>query len=604
MTVSRTRCARIAPSSRALFTLLVVPLALGGCLERELRPLVPCVSQGFIESVEANAVDKVDLLFMVDNSGSMKEEQASLAEQLPRLVRVLTSGDRTGDGLSDDDFQPVKDLHVAVITSDMGVGGQTVPPVNTCTRAPLLGDDGLLRTIGAAGADCLAAYPGFLAYVPATTTQTPEQFGIDFGCVARAGTTGCGFEQQLEAPLKALTSSTSAIRFFGDTRGHGDAGNAGFMRPDSVLAIVVVTDEEDCSVAAGSEGIFDQSAGSAFSGDLNLRCFRYPGAQWPVQRYIDGFKALRPGRENLVVFGAITGVPVDLIRQPVASSTAAITPDYDGILADPRMTQVEDIDSTVGPRLVPSCSRPNPDGTTATAFPPRRIVEVAKGFGANGIVQSICQNDFAGALNAIIAKIADALGDVCLPRKLNADEHGLVRCDVVELIPPPGSLPDQPTSCADLPGVEPTPIARPNVTDGSIACKVIQRAVVDGAPEAGDGWFYDDFSEANSTSCPGGQRIAFAEGALPPNGIRVNLECLQRIQGSGGGASAAVQLGTGCDPLSAVPEENPCAVASLVCEPNSRTCQVGCSTNADCPTSLVCDTASGAGVCRNPICVD
>ena len=38
-------------------------------------------------------IDKVDLLFVVDNSGSMREEQASLRAQFPRLVDVLTSGD-------------------------------------------------------------------------------------------------------------------------------------------------------------------------------------------------------------------------------------------------------------------------------------------------------------------------------------------------------------------------------------------------------------------------------------------------------------------------------------------------------------------------------
>ena len=42
--------------------LLTSGLATMGCLDRELRPLVPCVSQGFVESVAQNAVDKVDLL--------------------------------------------------------------------------------------------------------------------------------------------------------------------------------------------------------------------------------------------------------------------------------------------------------------------------------------------------------------------------------------------------------------------------------------------------------------------------------------------------------------------------------------------------------------
>ncbi len=573
--------------------LLAAGVATTGCLDRELRPLVPCVSQGFVESVQQNAVDKVDLLFMVDNSGSMSEEQASLGSELPRLVTVLTTGDRTGNGASSDDFAPVKNLHVGVVTCDMGVGGFNVP---TCTRNPQFGDDGLLRTAGNTSVTgCMATYPKFLEYIPGTSPQTPDQFGADFRCVAAAGTGGCGFEQQLEAPLKAVTLSTSPTTFYAGTRGHGDVENAGFIRDDSVIAIVVVTDEEDCSIRSGYEEIYNQMS-PTFTGDLNLRCYLYKEPQYPVQRYIDGFKALRPGRESLVVFGAITGVPLDLIP-----STGS--PNYSGILADPRMVEAVDTSpGTTGARLVPSCNVPG----RGIAFPPRRIVEVAQGFGDNGIVQSICQESFTGALDAIISKIADALGNVCLPRKLNPDDTGLVGCDVVEVIPPPNTFVGQPNSCADLGGVNLEP-KRVN-PDGSIECAVVQLATIGNIPAAGEGWYYDNFSAETVTSCGAdGQRIAFTAGAIPPNGVVVNLECLQRIQGSGGGTGTLIQVGTFCDPAGTTPDSNPCASASptaLACEPVSRTCQFGCATDANCPSSLLCDTSSGAGFCRNPICVD
>jgi len=341
----------------------------------------------------------LDLLFMVDNSGSMSEEQASLATELPRLVSVLMTGDRTGDGPTGDDFEPFATLHVGVVTSDMGVAGYVVP---TCTRAPLLGDDGVLRTTGnTLIAGCVATYPKFLAYEPGVSIETPEQFGEGFRCVAVAGISGCGFEQQLEAALKALTPSTSAIRFFMGMSGHGDTENAGFLRPNSLVAVVLVTDEEDCSVRAGSEDIFN-STSATYTGDLNLRCFNYSDARYPVERYIDGLRALRTGRESLVVFSAIVGVPVELV--PTG------TPDYDAILSDPRM--VEMLDTTMPSRLIPSC---NVVGR-GVAFPPRRIVEVARGFGDNGTVQSICQANFSGALDAIIAKLSAASGTgVCMP---------------------------------------------------------------------------------------------------------------------------------------------------------------------------------------------
>ena len=334
-------------------------------------------------------VRDVDMLFMVDNSGSMAEEQASLAAQLPRLVQVLTSGDRTGDGPTPDDFTPIRDLHLGVVTSDMGVGGFTVP---SCGN-PDFGDDGILRTAGNPfDPTCMPTYPSFLAYVPGTSTETPEEFGAQFRCLAAPGTMGCGFEQQLEATLKALTPATSSLRFRADTTGHGDGANAGFLRPDSLLVVVLLTDEEDCSARPGFEDLFNPMSGT-FEGPLNLRCFLYKAPQHPVSRYIDGLRALRPDRPDLLIVAAIAGVPVDLIRPG--------TPDYTGILADERM--IETLDPTVGlGRVTPSCDVPG----RGLAFPPRRMVEVAQGFGANGVVQSICQDAFDGAFDAVIARIA------------------------------------------------------------------------------------------------------------------------------------------------------------------------------------------------------
>src|SRR5689334_22770944 len=62
----------------------------------------------------------VDVLFVIDDSGSMSEEQAALAAQFPRMVRILATGDVDEDGTPD--FQPVTDLHVGVVTTNLGTG--------------------------------------------------------------------------------------------------------------------------------------------------------------------------------------------------------------------------------------------------------------------------------------------------------------------------------------------------------------------------------------------------------------------------------------------------------------------------------------------------
>jgi hypothetical protein len=333
----------------------------------------------------------VDLLFVVDNSNSMAEEQASLAAELPNLVAALVSPP-DDDGDRRPDWQPIPDLQVGVITPDMGTGGHLVP---TCMFSDF-GEDGVLRTVGNPDLPgCMGTYPPFLDFVAAA--DDPLAFASDVTCVAQAGTGGCGFEQPLEAMLKALSpnmptaytsASYTAPRFFRDTPPHGSGANAGFVRDDTLLAVVIVTDEEDCS--ASDLDLFDMSS-AEYPGDLNLRCFLHGDrALHPISRYIDGLVALRARRPDLLAFALIAGIPVDL------AIDAPSDVHFASILADPRME--ERVDPTASNRLIPSC---NVVGR-GVAFPPRRLVSVAQGIGAGRTtIQSICQASFRPAAAAI-----------------------------------------------------------------------------------------------------------------------------------------------------------------------------------------------------------
>ncbi len=336
---------------------------------------------------------RVDVLFMIDNSNSMTEEQASLADQLPRIVSALATGDIDGDGTPD--ATPVADLHLGVVTADMGTGGFAVP---TCVRSAF-GDDGILRTQGnTSRLGCSATYPPILSFRPGT--GDPVAAANDFACVANMGTGGCGFEQQLDAVLKAVTPSTSPTVFVSGTTGHGDTMNAGFLRPDSIFVALLLTDENDCS--ASDPNIFDMSS-PTYTADLNLRCFAYPGALHPITRYVDGLAALRSDPRDLI-FAAITGVPVDL-------ATSGSPPDYARMLSDSRMT--ESVDPSMPNRLLPSCNVPG----RGLAFPPRRIVRVAEGLdgrGATSVIGSICQDDYSGPVTDILTRISERLGETCL----------------------------------------------------------------------------------------------------------------------------------------------------------------------------------------------
>ncbi len=327
----------------------------------------------------------LDVLLGVDNSNSMTEEQALLAAQIPRIARVFATGDVDGDGVQD--VPALHSVRIGTVSSDMGTGGYAVP---TCDDAAV-GDDGVLQSTGRTDlAGCAPSYAQF-AELASPDPADVDAFVSQVSCTAQLGIGGCGFEQQLESVLKAVTPSTSAVRFVDGTTGHADGANAGFLRDDSILAVVLMTDENDCSAA--NPAIIDPASPTYGAVDLNLRCHQFPEALHPVERYVDALQAARPDPRD-VLFALIAGVPTDLSGA-----------DADVILADPRMT--ETIDTELPSRLRPSCVTEN-----GIAMPPRRLVEVAEGI-PGSTVQSICLSDFAPAVDAILRRVADRASGSC-----------------------------------------------------------------------------------------------------------------------------------------------------------------------------------------------
>lgn len=341
--------------------------------------------------------DELDLLFVIDPSGSLVEEVASLRAALPSLMSALGSH--------------YSSIHAGVITSDMGAGGFAVP---TCVPADF-GDDGVLRTAGNTSfAGCMAAYPSFLAWREGDA-RTPAELAADLGCVA-SGLDGCGYEQPLEAMLKALTpaSPTSwtaasfvpvgtpgapdglVVPFFRMTAPHGGAANEGFVREGSMLAIVVVSDEEDCS--AMDPELFNPASATYGSSDLSLRCFAFPEALHPVSRYVSGLLQLRRHPSRLAYF-VLAGVPVDLAPAPGEAVDWERLVSPDPAVRDDRME--ERVDPTMPNRLIPSCNVPG----RGISFAPVRLVRTARQLeqrGARAGVGSLCQESFGDAMASLV----------------------------------------------------------------------------------------------------------------------------------------------------------------------------------------------------------
>jgi hypothetical protein len=163
------------------------------------------------------ACGKMDILFVIDNSGSMKEEQDNLAENFPKFIETINDF-KSGDGKN-------LDYRIAVTTTSrdvtvgnpggglFGGGGEQVTGDNGAFRHP--------RTC--------KMQRGWLERSDANLENT-------FSCVAKVGIDGSGLEMPLDVMKLALSDRVK------------DGTNAGFLRDDALLAIVMLTDENDCSL--------------------------------------------------------------------------------------------------------------------------------------------------------------------------------------------------------------------------------------------------------------------------------------------------------------------------------------------------------------------
>jgi len=131
---------------------------------------------------------QVDVLFVIDNSGSMSDNQAKLAENFPEFIKEFD-----GSGL---------DYHIGVISTDMETKGH---------KGQLQEVEGK-RWIDESFADPVSA----------------------FSELALVGDQGSPDERGREACYTALVDL-------------GDTYNAGFVREDAGLHITVVSDENDSS---------------------------------------------------------------------------------------------------------------------------------------------------------------------------------------------------------------------------------------------------------------------------------------------------------------------------------------------------------------------
>lgn len=175
--------------------------------------------------------DRVDVLFVVDNSGSMREEQAKLVVHFESFMDELRS-----------DKGELPDVQIGVVSTDLGTGAG----IAGCETS----DEGNFQ-----GAQFLSNGEFLYSNADGNNLVEGSSLAATFTSMASLGTFGCGFEQPLESMRRALEKDN------------------GFVRDDAHLVVVIVTDEDDCSVT--SNDLFDPSDDSIYGSLNSFRCTRY-----------------------------------------------------------------------------------------------------------------------------------------------------------------------------------------------------------------------------------------------------------------------------------------------------------------------------------------
>jgi hypothetical protein len=202
---------------------------------------------------------KIDILFVITNGGALINEAAEIRlAAKAKLIRDAGNGFIAAMQEQAADY----DLQVMVIKGDPEwpstngpescCGGQQDKPCDALGPYPCdVNDIEFTKCDSALGAG--VRYPtGYMAsnrdcelaegrrYI----TEAQDDFPTAFDCILNVGRSGAG-QQTLGGMVKAV----------GPTLNGPDGCNAGFVRPDAMLVVVLITDEQDLKSPGTPEGL-------------------------------------------------------------------------------------------------------------------------------------------------------------------------------------------------------------------------------------------------------------------------------------------------------------------------------------------------------------
>ncbi len=407
-----------------------------------------------------------DLLFVIDNSGSMGEEQQRLSANFGAFVDVLedagvnyrvavTTSDYGNPRCTPANFpRPANQGRFALEScrGRIGLDGQArndfvfapemIDATSACTD---FCDQGVHDALQGEWSPTPIEQDGSMearAWIersngdynlPAGVEAAADGLGISpadaaFRCIGPQGINGCGFESQLESMFWALARAEEPGEL-----------NYGFLRDAAVLSIVHVTDEADCSFNPAQQNIFldlnntwawEEGATSPTSAvcwnagvdcqgaapgpyascevvnkDINGNITGDAAASvlHPLEKYVKQLNDLELEKQQ-----------IDQNQEVLVSLVGGVPPGYDSSQAE-----IQYIDNTDDPTeqikfgIGPGCVAA--DG--GSAIPPARIRDLAEQFAVDGErnMFSICDSSYANTLDAIARRVVDQLKPGCFP---------------------------------------------------------------------------------------------------------------------------------------------------------------------------------------------
>jgi hypothetical protein len=395
--------------------LAAVAPVLWACNSRSLERPIVTPEQTFAKNFQQSINRNVDLLFLVDDSSSMTLSQNNLRTNFPRFINRLM------------DPPPLPNVHIAVISSDMGVSTGTWD--ESCGNAggkngnfqyhpnPLNPPDPTLCTTN------LAAGATFITDDGKGQTNYTGNLTDVFTCIAALGENGCGFEHQFAAILRALGADGPPP----------PTDNKNFLRKDAYLVVIMITNEDDCSASPGVE-LYDTNSNTNIAsvlGPNDFRCNEFGHLCTDPSRVVGRPKRSPPNQDVMAtvtytdchsddadayllrttdVANALKGLKHDASQVLVAAITGPVNP-YTVIWKAPTSTDAScGAASCPWPDIAHSCMAT--DGSFADPAP--RIIDFVNLFGANGLVLPVCETDFSPSLDKIAALINAALQPPCI----------------------------------------------------------------------------------------------------------------------------------------------------------------------------------------------